>query len=180
MNLDQKVKGGYSDKERYQKRNQNSVNSKHDHLSKGFLSDSQNGSTSEKCVRHICGKLGNNVLSVDGDGKPCVQYVACKIFVGLKPRERNKLLYKKRLCCKCLTPGIKWDTDHFCNRAYKCNQTYVKNGKELKCGKHILMCGYHANEMSNEDILELYQKNVIRAHGKFNDFYGRCKHFVLF
>ena len=32
------------------------------------------------------------------------------------------------------------------------------------------MCGYHANEKSNEDILELYKKNVIRANGKFNDF----------
>ena len=143
MDLDAKAKDGYFDKERYQRKNQNSEDSRHngEHL-KGFVSDFQNRATSEACVCHICGKLGSQVLSVDEKGKHSIQYVACKIFVGLKPRERSKLLHKKRLCCKCLMPGTKWDPDHFCNKSYTCNHTYIKNGKELKCGKHVLVCGY--------------------------------------
>ena len=122
MDLD--GKDGYFDKERFQKKNQNSEDSRHNgEHSKGFVSDFQNGATSKECFCHICGKLGNHVLSVDGKGKHCIQYVACKIFLSLKPRERSKLLYKKRLCCKCLTPGTKWDSDHFCNKSYTCNQT---------------------------------------------------------
>ena len=58
--MDDKAKKSVNlDKERYQKKNQNSEASKHnDHESKGFVSDSLNESTREKCACHICGQLG--------------------------------------------------------------------------------------------------------------------------
>ena len=86
----------------------------------------------------------------------------------MKPRERDKILYKKRLCSKCLKPGIKWNAEHQCDKTFSCNQTYLnKNKKEVKCEKHILVCGYHAGESSNKDLLELYKKHLVKSNSKF-------------
>ena len=101
MNLDPKAKEVYSDKDSYQGGikipwTANVISTQKD----SYPTPKMDPLVKNVC--HICGKLGNHVLSVDRDGKPCVQYVACKSFVDLQPRERKKLLYKKRLCCKCL------------------------------------------------------------------------------
>ena len=121
----------------------------------------------EKC--YICGGIENHVLSVDGDGQSCIEYIACKKFVDLKSRDRDKLLYKRRLCSKCLKPGVKWNSNHFCSKQYTCNQTYEKEGKHLKCEKHVLVCGFHFEEKGNQEILKLYRKNVIEK-GNFQVF----------
>ena len=100
--------------------------------------------SSERCLCHICGKDQDHVLSTDLNNKPYVEYVACNVFVGKSPRERDKLLYRKRFCSKCLTPDVRWNADHPCSKDYVCNQTYVIDRKELKCEKHVLVCGYHS------------------------------------
>ena len=40
----------------------------------------------------------------------------------------------------------------------------------MKCENHVLVCGYHANEKSNKDLLEEYKRNVIKAHEKYQNF----------
>ena len=124
----------------------------------------------ERCLCHICGKDQDHVLSMDSNNKPYVEYVACNVFVGKSPRERDKLLYRKRFCSKCLTPGVRWNADHPCSKDYVCNQTYVIDRKELKCEKHVLVCGYHCREKNNKELLELYRRKVIGVHGKFFEF----------
>ena len=42
--------------------------------------------------------------------------------------------------------------------------------KELKCEKHVLVCGYHCKEKNNKELLELYRRKVIGVHGKFFEF----------
>ncbi len=128
------------------------------------------GNSVEKYLCHICGKDQDHVLSFDPNNKPYVEYVACKVFVSKSPRDRDKLLFQKKLCGKCLKSGAKWNSDHSCSKGYLCNQTYVKNGKKLRCEKHVLTCGYHCKGKQNKDLLELYKRNVIRAHGKFFEF----------
>ena len=124
----------------------------------------------ENTACFICDKKYDHVLSYDENKKPFVAYIACKVFAGKTCRERDKLLFKKKFCNKCLTPGVKYNADHVCNKNYVCNQTYVKDGKNFKCEKHVLVCGYHCNEKSNADIFETYKKNVLKSDSKFFDF----------
>ena len=74
------------------------------------------------------------------------------------------------MCIKCLKPGVKCNTEHPCDNQYCCNQNYVYKGKELKCAKQVLVSGSHAKEKSNQELLEKYKKNVIKANGKFFEF----------
>ena len=130
----------------------------------------ENDPSYEKCVCYICGKDEDHVLSWDSNRKPYIDYVACKAFVEKSPHERNKIIFKKRMCTKCLKPGVKWNSEHQCDNQYICNQNYVHMGNERKCAKHVLICGYHAKEKNNQELLEKYKKNVIMAHGKFFEF----------
>ena len=90
-----------------------------------------------------CGKDQDHVLSLDSNNKLYVEYVACKVFVEKTLRDRDKLLFWKKFCSKCLKPGVKWNSDHSCSKDYLCNQPYEIYGKEGKCEKHVLVCGYH-------------------------------------
>ena len=54
------------------------------------------------------------------------------MIVDKCPSERDKLLYKKQLCSKCLKPGVKWNAEHTCNKQYACNQTYVKKWARIE------------------------------------------------
>ena len=122
----------------------------------------------EKCLFYICGKDEDHVLSCNLNKKPYTDYVACKAFVEKPPRERDKILFQKRMCSKCLKPGVRWNTEHACNKQYICNKNYIHKGKDCKCEKHVLVCGYHSKERSNQGILEKYKRNVIKAHGNFS------------
>ena len=156
MNIDQKT----SDHEKSRNSNLSKLSQGED---KAFIG--QANSNSGKCF--ICGKGENHVCSLDKKGKSVIQYIACKTFVDLKPRDRDRLLYKKGFCSKCLSPGVKWNFDHDCDRTYTCNQIYQKNGKNVKCEKHVLTCGYHASEKSNENLLQTYKKMLLCQMGNF-------------
>ena len=109
---------------------------------KSYLGDSK---SLEKCSCFICGKDENHVLSWDSNKKPFISYVACKSFVDKTNKERDQLLFKKRLCNKCLTPGAKFGSTHDCDQTYICGQKYLRkkdNTKQL-CQKHVLVCGHH-------------------------------------
>ena len=119
----------------------------------------------------LCGKSEDHIQSTDQHGKPYVEYVACKMFVEKKARERDRLLFRKRFCGKCLKPGAKYNSTHDCDTQYICGQTYTnKQGVETSCSKHVLVCGFHCGEKRNEDLLVLYKKNVIAQNKKFLDF----------
>ena len=126
----------------------------------------------QKCSCSICGKDEGHVLSWDSNKKPFVHYVACKVFVDKTSKERDNLLFKKRLCNKCLTPGAKFGSTHECDQTYVCGQKFLRkrDNTEQLCQKHVLVCGHHCEEESNKKLLELYKKNVIQPHGKFFDF----------
>ena len=119
----------------------------------------------------LCGKLDDHILSTDANGKSYVEYVACPIFVEKTPRDRDKLLFKKHLCCKCLKPGVKFNAKHDCDTTYICGQKFTnREGVEATCSKHVLVCGFHCSEKRNTELLELYRKNVISPHGRFLEF----------
>ena len=109
-------------------------------------------------------------MSQDGDRKAHIDYIACNTFVDMKHHQRDKVLYKKRLCSKCLSAGVKWDADHSCNKTYSCNQHYVnKRGQDSICEKHVLVCGYRADQKRNKHLLEVYKKHMFEGN-KFQDF----------
>ena len=120
---------------------------------------------------YLCGKTDDHIQSTDKDGKHQVEYIACPQFVEKKPKERDQWLFKKRFCGKCLKPGVKFNAKHDCDTQYVCGQKFTnKQAVEAKCSKHVLVCGFHCEQKNNLDLLELYKKNVISAHGKFLDF----------
>ena len=124
-----------------------------------------------KCKCYICGKDEDHVLSKDSDNKPCVEYIACKDFVNMTTKERDNILFKKRLCSKCLKPGTKFNSDHTCDKQYACGQPFTnRQGEEKICEKHVLVCHFHCEVQKNKEILELYKTNVIKSHGKYFDF----------
>ena len=134
----------------------------------GFVGDHK--PPQKRSICYICNENGNHVLGQDGDGKAHIDYIACKTFVDMKPRQRDKVLYKKRLCSKYLSPGVKWDADHSCNKTYSCNQHYVnKRGQDSICEKHVLVCGYHVDQKRNKHLLEVYKKHMFEGN-KFQDF----------
>ena len=124
-----------------------------------------------KPVCLICGKSEGHVVKVGPDGKSRIEYISCKMFIELAASARDKLLFKKRFCSKCLKPGAKWNSDHNCNKKYACNHPYVnKNGDNAICEKHVLVCGFHCEEKSNQDLLEVYKQDLIKIDEKFKDF----------
>ena len=96
-----------------------------------------------KCF--VCGKSEDHVVTTDSNNKRVIDYFACKVFADKKPKERGNLLYKKRLCKKCLKPGAKYNSDHECNEKYVCNQDFKKGDQDLKCKNHVLVCGFHCD-----------------------------------
>ena len=119
----------------------------------------------------LCGKTDDHVQSTDSKGNPVVEYVACSMFVEKNPRDRDKLLFRKRFCCKCLKPGVRFNANHDCDTQFTCGQNFVnKNGVEAKCSKHVLVCGFHCDEKNNLDLLELYKKKSIFPNQKFLEF----------
>ena len=127
--------------------------------------------TPEKCSCHICGKDTDHVQSLDSNKKPYIDYVACKTFVEKTPKDRDFLLFKKRLCNKCLKPGAKFGSKHNCDKQYTCGQKFLKkDDTEALCEKHVLVCGHHCDLDANKQLLEKYKQNVIQTNGKFVEF----------
>ena len=121
------------------------------------------------CV--LCGDTKDHVLSYGKDGVPYIEYIACKVFVEKTPQERDKLLFKKKLCNKCLTPGVKFSSTHDCDTKFICPNKHInRQGIEVPCKKHVLVCGFHCKEKRNTDMLELYKKSVLKTNSGFSDF----------
>ena len=133
---------------------------------KGFYGQSKEGDP----VCYICGKSKEHVISTDGKGNKHVEYVACKNFVEKTPHQRNKLLLKKRFCARCLKPGAIWNSDHECEDTFVCKQSFMKDGVEKQCKKHILVCGHHCESENNKSLLKNYKQLIITPQGHFQDF----------
>ena len=118
----------------------------------------------------ICDNSSDHVLSFDKSNVPFVDYIACKVFADLTCKERDKLLFKKKFCNKCLSPGMRYDAKHDCDKRFICNQPYTKGGKSLKCNKHVLVCGYHHKDAKNVTLLENFKTALITPNKKFFDF----------
>ena len=118
----------------------------------------------------ICGH-DDHIQSVDSQGKFYVEYVACKSFVDKTSKERDRLLFRKRLCTKCLKPGAKYNDTHDCDTQYICGQPFTnRQGAQASCTKHVLVCGFHCDQKRNEELLLLYKKNVILKNTRFLDY----------
>ena len=118
----------------------------------------------------LCGKDQDHVVSFRPDKTPYIEYIACKIFADKTPKERDNYLFKKHFCNKCLTPGVKFASKHNCDAKFVCPQKFMKNGVETECKKHVLVCGHHCKEKSNNDLLDAYKKSVLQTNGGFSDF----------
>ena len=83
-----------------------------------------------------------------------------------------KTLNKEGLCVKCLKPGVKRDSNHECDDKYVCKKPFKnKFGKSRKCLNHILVCGFHAKEKTNMDLIAEFRKEfIIKNKTKFDKF----------
>ena len=126
----------------------------------------------QKCICLICEKDEDHVLSYDSNKKPFVDYIACQKFVDMNSKDRDKFLFSKKWCGKCLKPGVKYGSAHDCDTQYTCTQKYKskKDGNEYQCLKHVLVCPYHCDAPANKQLLEKYRKDIILGHGNYFDF----------
>ena len=75
--------------------------------------------------------------------------------------DRDKILFKKRLCGKCLLPGARFNSGHDCDDTYLCKQDFVKRtGEAAKCSKHVIVCRFHCDKDRNKELLALYKINM--------------------
>ena len=133
-----------------------------------FTSNNLPDATTVACA--LCGKNQDHVISFRPDKNPYVEYIACKVFADKTPKERDNYLFKKHFCNKCLSPGVKFGSKHTCDTKYLCPQKFMKNSVETECKKHVLVCGHHCKEKSNNDLLNAYKKAVLQTNGGFSDF----------
>ena len=119
----------------------------------------------------ICDKTVDHVLSYKDDKKPYIEYIACKTFADMNCQQRDNLLFKRKFCNKCLSPGVKYSSNHTCDKQFVCGQPFThKNGNEMTCEKHVLVCKHHCKETSNIALLDSYKKFMMKPGKKFLDF----------
>ena len=119
----------------------------------------------------ICDKTVDHVISYDNDNNPFIEYIACKVFADMNCQQRDNLLFKRKFCNKCLSPGVKYGSNHVCDKQFACGQNFThKNGNQMKCEKHVLVCKHHCKEPGNVTLLDSYKKFMIKPSKKFLDF----------
>ena len=133
-----------------------------------YASNDSSPSVNPACF--ICDKRTDHVLSYDSNNICYVAYIACKKFVELGCKARDRLLFRKKFCNKCLKPGMKYNAPHDCDKQYACGQPFTKDGVVKKCEKHVLVCGHHHEDAKNVALLETFKKNVIKPNSKFFNF----------
>ena len=60
---------------------------------------------------HIYGDA-DHIVSTDKKGKKYIDYVACKSFVHMTPKERRPAIMRQKNCLQCLSPGMRFDKEH--------------------------------------------------------------------
>ena len=86
----------------------------------------------------------------------------------MSPQERFEELKGKKLCCQCLTPGLKFGHVGKCFDKYKCPDD---SHKHFDSGLHVLVCDKHKNKPENLDLLQAYKtKCIIGANDAYSDF----------
>ena len=108
-------------------------------------------------ICHICGD-SDHIVSTDKKGKKYIDYVACKSFVHMTPKERRAVIMRQKFCLQCLSPGMRFDKEHTCYNTYVCPDP---SHQDYPRGLHVLVCQKHKNSSDNIKLLEDYKKNFI-------------------
>ena len=134
-------------------------------------------SSQENPLCSICGKSEGHILSYDNTGKPYIEYAACKTFAEKSCRDRSKMIFRKKFCNTCLSPGALYKSNHVCDKQFICGKSFQKDGEERKCQRHVLVCEFHCQDAENVELLIKYKQKVIQPGNTFSDCYV---YFVFF
>ena len=90
-----------------------------------------------------------------------IEFIQCKRFLQMSPKERSDLVRQKKCCLQCLNGKTKWnDSSHKCSSAWICaNKYHDKYEKKL----HFLLCEHHVSDDSNKQLYEDFKRNVLKA-----------------
>ena len=108
-----------------------------------------------KCF--ICNRT-DHVPYVTRNGKSIINYVSCKKFVDMSPKDRFNFLKQKKFCAQCLTPGIKSNHQGRCFDKYKCQH---ESHNEYPRGLHVLVCESHKDDEQNKQLFQTYKEKCI-------------------
>ena len=106
-----------------------------------------------KCF--ICGK-DDHIITTMKSGIKTIDYFSCVEFVNMTPAKRYLTLRNMGLCAKCLWPGAKFGSRHYCSKKYVCTHA----GHTVH-QPHVLVCNFHKNDKANLDLLESYKRDII-------------------
>ena len=107
-----------------------------------------------KCF--ICDNY-DHITVPNSSGRSDVPYYVCKKFVEMTADDRRKLLYKKKLCARCLEPGMKFNETQECSKEYECPDNFHKNFKK---GLHVLVCANHKSSAENVNLLKKFRSSI--------------------
>ena len=85
----------------------------------------------------------------------------CKKFLLKSHKERGDMVRKNHYCLQCLDGATKWmDSEHSCSEKWICpHESHEKFKKKL----HILICGVHAKDEKNKELLAAFKTEVLTA-----------------
>ena len=88
------------------------------------------------------------------------EFVQCRKFLLLSPREKSDLVRKKKCCLQCLDGTVKWDSNHDCADAWVCpHVSHDSYQKKL----HFLLCDRHCDDDANKKLFDLYKQQILKA-----------------
>ena len=125
-------------------------------------------SGSKVCL--VCGE-SDHAQTNGPRGSKLVQYVACRVFVEMKPAERFQFLKSKGYCAQCLFPGADKTQDKHkegrCQRDYVCKHP---SHDKFPSKKHVLVCEEHRDSQENKDTLQKFKEKFILRQGHLPDY----------
>ena len=114
--------------------------------------DKVNVTRGEAC--NLCDDTHNNANK---------EFLQCKKFLEMTPKQRCSLVFSKKKCMQCLSGSAKWnDKDHVknCSSKWICqNDHHQKFERKL----HFLICEAHHNEAENLALYDCFKSECLKA-----------------
>lgn len=125
--------------------------------------NSQEQNTDKKCF--VCDRT-DHVPFITNYGKSIINYISCKKFVDMTPKQRYEFLKRNFFCFQCLGPGRKKGHEGRCFDKYKCPHNDHTGAR----GIHVLICDAHKEDDENKRLFELYKEKCITNTNIYPDY----------
>ena len=140
--------------ERSSKREDNKDSSRDSNNRERNIKKSESVHLTSQEVCNLCNETHNNADK---------EFIQCKKFLEMKPKQRCDLVFSKKKCMQCLSSTARWnDKEHVkeCSTKWICqNEHHQKFERKL----HFLVCEAHHGQAENLALYERFKQECLRA-----------------